>query len=309
MPRPRGRSAFTLIELLVVIAIIAILIGLLLPAVQKIREAANRMSCSNNLKQIALGAHNYESAHGVLPPGTNASYAGTLVHLLPYIEQDNVYNLIPQNVTMGDPTVQWWNAAGGVTDPNSPWAARIKTFLCPSDSVNRLTPTTGIMAYVYAENTTLYAGSFSPNPAIVAGRTNYIASGGAVGPSPSSAFYDLYRGAFYRDSNTKISDMIDGSSNTAIFGEYLGGTDPGSRDYVTLWGGAGNMAAAWDLTVPSAWWTFSGRHSLVQFAMGDGSVRGVRKIGPETIWFNERWYNFQRMHGANDGENYDPNAL
>jgi prepilin-type N-terminal cleavage/methylation domain-containing protein/prepilin-type processing-associated H-X9-DG protein len=135
--RSPRRSAFTLIELLVVIAIIAILIGLLLPAVQKIREAAARMSCSNNLHQIALGAHNYASAYGYFPPGSNVSpnavnkgdpsrpsdwivgppysgpYTGVLAYLLPYIEQDNVYKQI-------DPTLFPLNTTAGAWAYNTP---------------------------------------------------------------------------------------------------------------------------------------------------------------------------------------------
>src|SRR5262249_36578875 len=86
------RFGFTLIELLVVIAIIAILIGLLLPAVQKVREAAARAQCQNNLKQIALAAHNYESTNGNLP-GYDTQFVSPLVRLLPYLEQDNQYKV------------------------------------------------------------------------------------------------------------------------------------------------------------------------------------------------------------------------
>src|SRR5713226_9594661 len=87
------RRAFTLIELLVVIAIIAILIGLLVPAVQKVREAAARMQCANNLHQLGIAAHNYQSANNKLPPGCDTTGVGCLVFLLPYFEQDNQFKL------------------------------------------------------------------------------------------------------------------------------------------------------------------------------------------------------------------------
>jgi prepilin-type N-terminal cleavage/methylation domain-containing protein/prepilin-type processing-associated H-X9-DG protein len=180
----RRRTAFTLIELLVVIAIIAILIGLLLPAVQKVRAAMARVQCLNNLKQIALAAQNYESTNGAFPPGLNVSrystdpypqyntdppfagpYVGSLAYLLPYIEQDNVYKKILEvaptifepNTTEGawaysrrpwdfqDSNVPRSQVNG--TGGGYPKAANrsIKTYLCPSDNMDTSAPLLGII--------------------------------------------------------------------------------------------------------------------------------------------------------------------
>src|SRR5205823_994640 len=131
----RRRIAFTLIELLVVIAIIAILIGLLVPAVQKVREAAARLQCSNNLKQLGLGLHNYHDANKAFPPAKqdvpNPPVYGWTYAILPFIEQGNLYKRI-------NPKVNWDNATVNDADPGGVNQTEVGVFLCPSAPAGRL---------------------------------------------------------------------------------------------------------------------------------------------------------------------------
>lgn len=134
---PRRSAGFTLVELLVVIAIIGVLVALLLPAVQAAREAARRMSCSNNLKQIGLGLHNFESAYKVLPAGeiNNSAYLSPHVQILNYIEQTAVFNKF--DLTVGPFTAP--NTAAAATTP--------PVFLCPSDAVRDRSQAMGWTSY------------------------------------------------------------------------------------------------------------------------------------------------------------------
>ena len=277
-----AQRGFTLIELLVVIAIIAILIGLLLPAVQKVREAAARSTCQNNLKQIALGAHNYESAYGVLPPGSlgpcvtctpassgffDGQWFGVLVFILPQIEQDNIYRQLTVSRDLNSivtPTInpsavtQWW----AVNPDYSLAFSKVKTFRCPSTIVNSTADTVnGAMiamgpAPAYPTNA-ITGGFFGGGNRLDIGISNYAGVAGALGranevvdndSASGGANLKIYEGIFANRSRTSIVGITDGTSNTLAFGEGLGHEATGGvRSFAWSWMGVGSVPTKFGL--------------------------------------------------------------
>src|SRR5438445_319479 len=259
MLRSKLRLGFTLIELLVVIAIIAVLVGLLLPAVQKVREAANRMSCSNNLHQISVAAANYDSAFGKLPAGMDARCIGSLARLLPYVEQQAQYQLFmfDEGDAIGNGTF-YWNAYNAgprydlpnqtnlpkstgtdtVIRPNPNYVygceGNFKVFRCPSAPGPEET-VTALVAILYLDPKTDVNLNFPPGlppgtvpshvlyPApgrLLLGRSNYL---GVAGEFRHFQPYAPYTGLLHYNSKTTLGRVPDGTSNTLLFGEYSGG--------------------------------------------------------------------------------------
>jgi len=258
LTRREGRRGFTLIELLVVIAIIAILIGLLLPAVQKIREAANRMKCSNNLKQIGLGMHNYNDTYGGFPPGliTVGGYYGDprdthigpnwAVLLLPFIEQDNLFRNAQTSVSL------WMSNTNGAWGGDQGWTVVggtvVKTYQCPSDGKN---------SSLCAIN---FSGVSTPGGAAGWARGNYAAN---LGPSWSISDGNAFNGGSINETQyfnlpaqgpfsvwtaasgqnkvgMGVATIPDGSSNTLLASEVLAGVN--TTDVRGVWasGSAGS---------------------------------------------------------------------
>lgn len=274
------RGAFTLIELLVAIAIIAVLIGLLLPAVQKVREAAARAKCQNNLKQKGLALSNFHSACEAFPTLTvtsdGLSQFSVQAGLLPFIEQENLKQLI-------DPTQRLFFLVAGQARLNSAQAVAaqtvVKTFLCPSDGQDPIF--------------TQYQSRFGANA--LAG-TNYVVNTG----TGTGTNYDLRYptdGVFWYNSSQGFRDLTDGTSNTLLMSEALMGTGTDDRNVPSPTDPRRQAAAISNLASPNR--TGPGIVPSLSDALCARATRWVGDRGVAWIWGNQPQTTFSAMMPPN----------
>ncbi len=277
-----GRPAFTLIELLVVMAIIAILIGLLLPAVQKVREAAARMKCGNNLKQIGLALHSYNGVNGGFPPGYQAPGLDTGwgwgTFLLPYMEQNNLYQ------QLGLPGSTFGAPGSGSAAATPLTQTPLSVFVCPSDT----------------------GPALNPNKANLA-KSNYRGVGGPNWPSVFIVDYD-YGGVLMQNRSVRVEDITDGTSSTLAVGECVVSDSP-VLHVGAVWAGM-HSSSTGTVYVSDVFWgfdtdtyvldgtgaqAFSSRHAGgVQFVFCDGHVAFLPDSTPMQQVMN--------LAGRNDGQ-------
>jgi len=280
-------KGFTLVELLVVIAIIAMLVALLLPAVQMAKESARRSQCSNNLKNIALSQLNYESAIGNFAPGMlgpipqgtaipskKIQLIGTLVFGLPYTEDSPLYDRIKINKGINQRDVPWF------VDESS-WEAGhvdVPLFLCPSAESDITNPALLFLnGYLSKQRRKVIIQAMSESKITPMGLTNYVGSSG-IGANKTgfNKELDKRRGIFYNRS--KVKRVPDGMSHTLMIGEILGWFVDFEPEHSVSWIGAGSLALYKGLSRINSGPYFSSEHitQSVGFAFGDGHVKFLK---------------------------------